>query len=57
MTSIDEGDDKKSPKKKVVLTKNRWGKLGDEKKKRDMAKAPWTKTGRRETTNSQTREE
>ena len=41
----------------MVLAKNRWGKLGDEKKKRDMAKAPWTKTGRRETTNSQTREE
>ena len=49
-----EGDDeKKSPKRGAILTKNRWGKLKEEKKKRDMAKAPWTKTGRKETTTAQ----
>ena len=43
----EEGGDRKSPKKMVVLTKNRWGKLGEEKRKREMAKAPWKKAGRR----------
>ena len=49
-----EGDDeKKSPKRGAILTNSRWGKLKEEKKKRDMAKAPWTKTGRKETTTAQ----
>ena len=51
--NVDGDDEKRSPKRGAILTKNRWGKLKEEKKKRDMAKAPWTKTGRKETTTAQ----
>ena len=44
------GDDTQAPNNMVVLAKNRWGKLGEEKRKRDISKAPWTKSGRRGTT-------
>ena len=36
---------------------NRWGKLKEEKKKKDMARAPWTKKGTREPTIRETEEE
>ena len=56
-THAEENEDKKSPKKTATLTMNRWGKLEDEKRKRDMAKAPWTKTGRKETTTQEKEED
>ena len=30
----------------VVLTRNRWGKIGEERRRRDLARAPWTKSGK-----------
>ena len=57
VTHEEGNEDRKSPKKTAILTMNQWGKLKDEKRRRDMAKAPWTKTGRRETTTREAEED